>query len=127
MGLAGTIVDQLDQIGDWGLLATDADLVVTRWNRWLEQRSGMAAVDVVGRPLFELFPDLVTRRMDRYHRQAMTGQTVLLSQRLHKYVIPLPPIGDGAGHSHLQQTSRIVPLMEGAAVSGTLTLVEDVT
>jgi signal transduction histidine kinase len=126
MGLSGAILDQLDQIGDWGLLATDAALVVTGWNRWLEQRSGLAAADVVGRPLFEVFPDLVARRMDRYYHQALTGQTVLLSQRFHKYVIPLPPT-DGSGHSHLQQTSRIVPLMDEAVVCGTLTLVEDVT
>jgi signal transduction histidine kinase/CheY-like chemotaxis protein len=127
MGLTGSILDQLDQIGDWGLLATDVNLVVTRWNRWLEQRSGLAAADVVGRPLFEVFPDLVSRRMERYYHQAVSGQTVLLSQRLHKYVIPLPPITEGGGHTHLQQTSRIVPLVEGDAVCGTLTLIEDVT
>src|SRR5947209_1852812 len=127
MGLAAAIVDQLDHVGDWGLLATDAALVVTRWNRWLEQRSGLAAADVVGRPLFDVFPDLVVRKLDRYYRQALTGQTVLLSQRFHKYVIPLPPAGDGAALAHLQQTSRIVPLMDGPAVSGTLTLIEDVT
>jgi PAS domain S-box-containing protein len=127
MGLTGSTLDQLDQVGDWGLLATDADLVVTRWNRWLEQRSGLAAADVIGRPLLDVFPDLVIRRMDRYYHQALTGQTVLLSQRFHKYVIPLPPTADGTGYSHLQQTSRIVPLIEGGAVAGTLTLVEDVT
>ncbi|HUR55855.1 MAG TPA: PAS domain-containing protein, partial [Gemmataceae bacterium] len=101
MGLTGSILDQLDHVGDWGLLATDADLVVTRWNRWLEQRSGMPAADVVGRPLFEVFPDLVARRLDRFYRQALTGQTVILSQRLHKYVIPLPPTTDVGGQSHL--------------------------
>jgi hypothetical protein len=127
MGLTGSTLDQLDQIGDWGLLATNADLLVTRWNRWLEQRSGMLAADVVGRPLFEVFPDLVTRRLDRYYRQALTGQTVFLSQRLHKYVIPLPQSGDSPAGAFHQQTSRIVPLMEDGAVCGTLTLVEDVT
>src|SRR3954471_4535219 len=109
MGLAAAIVDQLDQVGDWGLLATDADLVVTRWSRWLEQRSGLAAADVVGRPLFDVFPDLVARRLDRYYRQVLTGQTVLLSQRFHKYVIPLPLAADGSAGGNLQQTSRIVP------------------
>jgi PAS domain S-box-containing protein len=127
MGLTESILDQIDQLGDWGLLATDANLVVTRWNRWLEQRSGLPAADVVGRPLLELFPDLVVRRMDRYFRQALGGQTVVLSQRFHKYTIPILPTADGATYGHLQQTSRIVPLMDGATVCGTLTLVEDVT
>jgi signal transduction histidine kinase/ActR/RegA family two-component response regulator len=127
MGLTGSTLDQLDQIGDWGLLATDADLTITRWNRWLEQRSGRAGVEVLGRPLFEVFPDLVSRRMDRYYRQALGGQTVLLSQRLHKYVIPLPAATDPSARGHLQQTSRIVPLVAAGEVCGTITLIEDVT
>src|SRR5580658_6051299 len=124
--LTGSILNQLDQIGDWGLLVTDANLIVTHWNRWLEQRSGQSAGDVVGRPLFEVFPDMVARRVDRYYRQALTGQTVVLSQRFHKYVIPLPTSVDIVGHTQLQQTSRIIPLLEDKKVSGTLTLVEDV-
>jgi len=126
MGLSGSILDQLDQIGDWGLLATDADLIVTRWNRWLEQRSGLAATEVVGRALFDLFPDLLTRRIDRYYHQVLAGQTAILSHRFHKYVIQLP-VADASGQTHLQQTSRIVPLLDGTTVCGTLTLIEDVT
>jgi PAS domain S-box-containing protein len=125
--LTGTILNQLDQIGDWGLLVTDANLIVTHWNRWLEQRSGLSAVDVVGRPLFEVFPDMLARRVDRYYRQALTGQTVVLSQRFHKYVIPLPAAIDVRGQTQLQQTSRIIPITEGQRVSGSLTLIEDVT
>jgi signal transduction histidine kinase len=127
MELKGSILNQLDQIGDWGLLATDADLIVTHWNRWLEQRSGLLAGDVVGRLLFDVFPDMVARRVDRYYRQALTGQTVVLSQRFHKYVIPLPTAFDAIGQTQLQQASRIIPLMESQRVSGTLTLVEDVS
>jgi len=128
MGLSGTILDQLDQIGDWGLLATDMNLVVTSWNRWLVQHSGLEAEAVVGRSLFDLFPDLLARRLDRYYRQALTGQSALLSQRFHAYVIPLISINKkGSGNRHLQQTTRIVPLMEGTAIQGTLTVIEDVT
>ncbi len=127
MGLTKAILDELDQIGDWGLLATDADLVITHWNRWLEQRSGLAAADVIGRCLLEMFPDMITRRLDRYYHQALKGQTVVLSQRFHKYIIPLPSADDVSGHTQLQQTSRIIPLMEGADVVGSLTLIEDVT
>ena len=127
MGLPVTLLDQLDAVADWGLLATDADLVVTGWNRWLEQRSGMTAEEVRGRPLFDVFPELPARRLDRYYRQALSGQTVLLSQRLHRYIIPLPPAVGGAGAERMQQAGRIVPLVDGPAVRGTLTLIEDVT
>src|SRR5690242_17307764 len=107
MGVAA-FLDQLDAVGDWGLLATDTDLVVTGWNRWLERRSGRAAEDVVGRPLLDLFPELVTRRLDRFYHQALSGQPVILSQLLHKYVIALPPTAAGTGQEHMQQTARIV-------------------
>jgi PAS domain S-box-containing protein len=127
MGLAATFLDQLDFIGDWGLLATAADLTITGWNPWLEQRSGLAAKDVLGRGLFDLFPELAERRLDRYFHQALSGQTVLLSQRLHQYVIPLPPAIAGTGRERMQQSVRIVPLLDGDAVRGTLTMIEDVT
>src|SRR4051794_1083191 len=95
MGLAAAFLEQLDSAGDWGLLATDRDLAVTGWNRWLEQRSGLPAGGVLGRPLFELFPDLKARRLDAYYDQALAGQTVLLSQRFHGHVLSLPPPAAG--------------------------------
>jgi signal transduction histidine kinase/CheY-like chemotaxis protein len=70
---------------------------------------------------------MVARRVDRYYHQALKGQTVVLSQRFHKFVIPMPSAVDVTGQTQLQQTSRIIPLMDGQTVSGTLTLVEDVS
>ena len=127
MGLAAAFADGLDHFGDWGLLATDAELVVTGWNRWLESRSGVAAEDAVGRALFDLFPEVVSRQLDRYYRQALAGQTIILSQLLHKYVIALPTPAGRANPGLMQQTARIVPLVDGSSVCGTLTVIEDVT
>jgi PAS domain S-box-containing protein len=126
-GVSEEFVAQLDLAGDWGVLATDADLTVTVWNRWLEQHSGMGAPTVVGRPLFDVVPELAARGLDRYYRQALIGQPALLSQLLHKYLLPLPPsIGQGS-LAHMQQAVRIIPLTDGEAVRGTVTLIEDVT
>jgi len=127
MGLSVTLWKQLDAVADWGLLATDLDLIVTGWNRWLEYRSGVKAEDAVGRPLFELFPDLPTRRVDRYYRQALSGQSVILSQRFHQYLLPFPTTIGGTGPARMQQSARILPLREGPDLRGTLTLIEDVT
>jgi len=90
MGLPAELLEQLDAVGEWGLLATNTNLTVTGWNRWLEQRTGRAAAEALGRNLFDLFPDLRTRGLDRYFRQALAGQVAILSQRLHKYILPLP-------------------------------------
>src|SRR4051812_30076072 len=112
MGVAAGLLDQLDGIGDWGLLATNTHLSVTGWNRWLEKRSGLAAAEVLGRPLLDLFPQLTPRGLALYFRQALSGQTVILSQRFHQYVLPLSPTITGTGLAWMQQTARIVPLMD---------------
>ncbi|MFL5329371.1 MAG: ATP-binding protein [Gemmataceae bacterium] len=125
--LAAPFLRQLDSLGDWGLLATDANLTVTSWNGWLQARSGLEEKQVVGRPLFELFPDLEKRGLERYFRQALSGLPVVLSQLLHEYILPLPAPHKIPGRRHMQQTGRIVPLVSEKSIVGTLTLIEDVS
>jgi diguanylate cyclase (GGDEF)-like protein len=48
-----------------GILAVDRDLRVVVWNRFLEAHSGRNASEVVGRPLFETFPELPRRWLER--------------------------------------------------------------
>ena len=90
-------------------------------------RSGLIAEEVVGRSLFELFPELQTRGFERYFRQVLSGQTAILSQRFHNYIIPLPAIVGGSHAERMQQSGRIVPLVAEGVVQGTLTILEDVT
>lgn len=126
-GVSEEFVAQLDLLGDWGVLTTDAELRVTYWNRWLVKHSTLAASNVVGRPLFDVFPELPARGLDRYYRQTLAGQPALLSQLLHKYLLSLSSSVDHGSLKHMQQTVRIIPLMDGDMVTGTLTLIEDVT
>jgi signal transduction histidine kinase/ActR/RegA family two-component response regulator len=127
MALGAELVGQLDHLGDWGVLATDAHLIVTGWNRWLVQRTGRPAAAVLGRSLFELYPDLAERNLDRYYQQALAGLPVILSQRLHRYVLPFPPSIVGTGLPYMQQSVRIIPIVDGPKAGGTITLIEDVT
>jgi signal transduction histidine kinase/ActR/RegA family two-component response regulator len=127
MGLSAGLIGELDMVGDWGVLTTDAGLLITGWNRWLERHLGRPAEAFLGKPLFDVFPNLLARRLDHYYQQALGGQTVLLSQRLHKYLLPLPPPVATERFEFMQQTARILPLVDAAAVCGTVTLVEDVT
>jgi signal transduction histidine kinase len=127
MALGAELVTQLDHLGDWGVLATDARLDVTGWNRWLVQRTGLAPATVLGRPLFTLFPDLPTRRLDRYYQQVLAGHPVVLSHRLHQYLLPIRPTLGGTGFAHMQQSVRIIPITDGPNAGGTITLIEDVT
>jgi signal transduction histidine kinase/ActR/RegA family two-component response regulator len=122
-----TVLLGLNQLTDWGILTTDESLNITGWNHWLEVNSERPAGEVVGRNLLEAFPELVARRLDQFFRQAQEGQVVVLSQRLHKYLLPMPPSVDGTNLSHMQQSVRIAPLVEDGAIVGTLTVIEDVT
>jgi two-component system, chemotaxis family, CheB/CheR fusion protein len=125
MGFTPELVDELDMVRDWGLLTTDADLTITGWNHWLERHSGKQAEAFVGKPLFDVFPELVSRKLDAGYRQALAGQTVIFAQRLHQYFLPLP--SSAKNLPRMQQTARIIPLVRGATICGTVTLIEDVT
>jgi signal transduction histidine kinase/ActR/RegA family two-component response regulator len=122
-----TFLDNLDRLGAWGILTTDENLKIVGWNRWLERHSGKWAADVIGLSLLEVFSDLIVRSLDRYYQEALQGQSSILSQRFHKYLLPMPPSVATSQLMHMQQTARISPLFEGGAIRGTLTLIEDVT
>ena len=122
-----SFLEKLDLLGSWGVFATDSGLKVVYWNDWLEKYTGLAAAAVSGRNLLELFPDLKDRQIDRYLHQVLEGQSFLLSQRLHKYLLAMPPTVGDAGLTHMQQTARLVPRLENGVVQGVLCLIEDVT
>jgi signal transduction histidine kinase/ActR/RegA family two-component response regulator len=118
---------KLDLLGSWGVVATDRSLRVTFWNGWLEKYSGTTSAQALGRNLLELYPTLVQRGLDRYFQQVLDGQSFLLSQRLHKFLLPMPPTVNDAGLANMQQTARLVPSLEEDVVHGVLCLIEDVT
>jgi len=127
MEVSETFLENLDRLGAWGILTTDENLKIVGWNRWLERHSGRRAADVAGLSLLDVFPDLAVRSLDRYYQEALQGQSSMLSQRFHKYLLAMPPSVATAQLMHMQQTARISPLFEGTAIRGTLTLIEDVT
>jgi signal transduction histidine kinase/CheY-like chemotaxis protein len=110
-----------------GILVTDADLVIRQWGRWLENHSHRSAAEMIGRHLFEAFPELVTRGLNQYYLDALVGQVRVLSQRFHHFLLPLPLEEGGPGFAQMQQSARIAPLVEDAQVIGTITIIEDVT
>jgi signal transduction histidine kinase/CheY-like chemotaxis protein len=116
-----------EQLDDRGVFITDDLLVVRRWNPWLAAQTGLRSSDMVGRPLFELFPDLVERGLAASYHDALAGEVRVLSQRFHKYLLPITRSFHGAGITEMAQSARIEPLTDGQRVVGTITLIEDVT
>lgn len=127
MEVSQVFLDSLDCLGAWGILTTDANLRITGWNRWLVRHSGKQSHELVGLSLLEAYPDLGVRSLDRYFREALQGHACILSQRFHNYLLPMPPTISTPHVMHMQQTVRISPSYENGEISGTLTLIEDVT
>ena len=105
-----------------GMIITDTALVVRGWNRFMEDLTGLAAADVVGRPLFDVVPDLAARRLDAHYLAALGGEARVLAHRFHRYLIPARQ-----GLSEPVQSARITPLEARGEIVGTLTVIDDVS
>ena len=110
-----------------GLLVTDENLKIRWCNKWFEKQSEKSEQDLKGHHLLEVFPELQTRGFDRYYRDALAGQSRILSHRLHKYLLPMTPSAGATAFAQMQQSARISPLFEDERIIGTITVIEDVT
>ena len=112
--------------GPQGIITTDEALRIRGWNRWLEVHSGKKAETVLGCDLLETFPELVNRKLDQYYKRALEGQSGVLSQRLHRFLLELPA-SELDATTPMHQSVRISPLLEHGEIIGTVTVIEDVT
>jgi signal transduction histidine kinase/ActR/RegA family two-component response regulator len=125
-GLSRSFLEWLENYAPQGILITDESLVVRGWNRWLEANTGMVAGQVIGRSIFEVFPELVERNFAKFYTQVLHGESVLLSQRFHHYLLKMPAPA-GVDLEDMQQTARISPLHSGDKIVGTVTILYDVS
>jgi two-component system cell cycle sensor histidine kinase/response regulator CckA len=65
----------LDSIQD-GVVLYDLQFRYQIFNRFMEELTGMRAVEVIGRNAFELFPDLKVNSIDKLIERAEAGETV---------------------------------------------------
>ena len=132
-GLAGeeslSVLHELAQVLELGVLTVDRNLVVTSCNRWLAAAIEDVIPELVGRPLFVSFPELRGGPAELALAGALAGSTTVWAHRFHRYFLPLPPrppAGDGR-FERMQQSAHIMPLLRGAAIEGAIVLVQDVT
>jgi len=125
--LSAAILTWTQELAPHGIFTTDENLLITSWNRWLENHSILRAEHVLGRSLLDVIPSLAERRLADYFNDALRGEVKVLSRALHGYLLPLPPSIEGTDFSHMQQSARIAPLLLDGKICGTITVVEDVT
>jgi PAS domain S-box-containing protein len=124
--LHASVVRSVTEDTHQGFFATDAQLRIVLWNRWMEINSGRMASDVLGRPLVELYPDVAERGIKEYYQSALEGRVTMLSHALHRFVLALPSPNADVG-SFMPQSGRIGPLTDAGVLVGTATIVEDVS
>jgi PAS domain S-box-containing protein len=121
------LLQWLNNLSDLGIFTTDNDLKIQSWNHWLETYSGYAAKEVIGKHLLEIYPEIEQRGLDQFYQQALEGQVLILSQKLHHYLLPMYPTLSREKNAKMQQSSRIAPLNQGHQIIGTITVIEDVS
>jgi len=112
------ILESLDD----GLMVTDLDDRVVRWNRALEQLYGVPRIEAVGQRLRDLFEPPIAEAISAARRDAPDGAS--LSR------IPITARGAAAGRTAIVNAA-VVPLRasdeQSTTTVGTIVIIEDVT
>lgn len=118
----------LKEFSGQGILIADDRLIIRGWNLWLETHGGKNADELIGEHLFEAFPDLVQRRLDRLYQEVLAGQNKVLAHLFHKYLLFFPSSISATHTPFMLQSAHITPLTDDSGnVVGTLTAIEDVS
>jgi signal transduction histidine kinase len=121
------LLQEIGNVLDAGVFGVDRDLTITAWNPWLESATGMRAASVIGRSLLEVEPKLRAGSRTAIKR-ALDGATVVMSQQLHGYLLPMKPPAAHQSFDRMQQSARIIPLYaDDGSVYGAVAIINDVT
>ncbi|MGE0454466.1 MAG: PAS domain S-box protein [Vicinamibacteria bacterium] len=101
------------------LFACDRDLRYVLWNRFAEESSGIAAKDVIGRRVLDIFPSLGDQGVEALLQRALAGETV---------TTPDIPVEVPGGGTIVWTTGTLVPRRdaEGRTI-GVIGSVHDIT
>ncbi|MFZ5571181.1 MAG: diguanylate cyclase [Thermodesulfobacteriota bacterium] len=107
------IVSQIFDMLDAGIVVLDRDLNVFKWNRWMSTHSKISADQIVGKPLFDFYPELKSSWFLRNCKSVFTfGNFAFISQKLHKYCFPFKSYYNTLGYrfDYMQQSCTVGPL-----------------
>ncbi|WP_321911713.1 MULTISPECIES: diguanylate cyclase [unclassified Paraburkholderia] len=118
----------VERVG-FGIFVVDRDMNVLSWNRFMQDHSGVTAEDVIGRSIFERFPDLprawLTRKVESVFQ---LGSFAFSSWEQRPYLFQFDhdrPITGGV--DYMQQDCTFMPLMRGRDVIAVCVTLSDVT
>ncbi|HLX03264.1 MAG TPA: PAS domain-containing protein, partial [Trinickia sp.] len=118
----------IERVG-FGIFVVDRDFNVLMWNRFMQDHSGRAAADVVGKSIFDNFPELprvwFTRKLESVFQ---LGSFAFSSWEQRPYLFKFEhdrPITGGV--DFMQQDCTFMPLMRGRDVVAVCVTILDVT
>jgi len=118
----------VERVG-FGIFVLDRELNVLMWNRFMQDHSGLSAEAAIGRPIFELFPDLPRAWFARKVESVFQLGSFAFSsweQRpwLFRFEHDRPITG---GVDYMQQDCTFMPLMRDRDVIAVCITITDVT
>lgn len=124
------ILEQILEMLNLGVVVLDSDCIVRHWNRWMVLHSEIPSETIVGRSVFEFFPNLKTPRFIRSCKAVLAfGNFSFFSQKLHRYLFPFKPVSSfGVTIEYMQQSCTMGPLRdEDNSINHIFLTVQDVT
>lgn len=116
--------DQPLDLIDLGVLSLDRDGRIIGWNGWLEEHGAPRREEVMGRVLWEIYPELETRGLKARISQVLdSGQPQVLSPSRHGRLLPLV----NTWGEPMLQLARLIPLVRHGRRAGVLITLQDMT
>jgi nitrogen fixation/metabolism regulation signal transduction histidine kinase len=111
-----------------GIVVVGSDLSIRFVNRWFEEKLNLNIADICGQNLYSVFPSLQKNSARQAIESALNGQVSVLSNRFHKYIIPVPlAISEYPGIELMQQSVTVSPHITGEEQQGIIITIENVT
>jgi diguanylate cyclase (GGDEF)-like protein len=112
-----------------GIFVVDRDMNVQMWNRFMHEHSGLSAQQVIGRSLFDSFPDLPREWLTRKVKSVfLLGSFAFSSWEQRPYLFRFEhdrPITGGV--DYMQQNCTFMPLMRGRETVAVCVTIADAT
>jgi PAS domain S-box-containing protein len=121
------VLDAVADALEIGCVITDTALIIRAWNRWMEASTDRTATDVIGKALVEVFPAIAETAAERAFARAITGEAVMFSHSFHQYLLPIAPRTRTGDFEFMQQSARLLPMVQDGTTTGAIALIQDVT
>ena len=114
-----------------GIIILDSDYKIQYWNDWMAAYSQRTAEEMIGKNIFDVFPNLNKPVFLRSFKSVLTfGNFYFFSQKLHGHLFPFPSLSSfQSPFEFMQQSCTVCPLREndGPRVTHLCITVQDVT